>query len=161
MSDISVEIKWAIIFSVSSLLWMLLEKLTGLHGRYIGYHMFFTNLFAIPAIWIFYLAVKDKKNRNRLRKMTYKQGFITGLNLILIIVLLSPLTHWISTSIISPEYFPNEIRRTLDLGYYKTIAEAEKNINYKKYVIQGITSTFIMGIFTTAIVMLFLRTKEN
>jgi len=34
-----------------SLVWMLLEKLTGLHGKYIDYHLYLTNVFAIPAIW--------------------------------------------------------------------------------------------------------------
>ena len=46
-----IEIKWALIFSVMGLLWMLLEKLSGLHGKYIDYHQYLTNLFAIPAIF--------------------------------------------------------------------------------------------------------------
>jgi hypothetical protein len=61
MGNIKIEIKWAIIFSVMTLLWMLLEKLAGLHSTYIDYHLYLTNLFAIPAIWIMVLALKDKK----------------------------------------------------------------------------------------------------
>ncbi|MFN8257850.1 MAG: hypothetical protein U0W24_19290 [Bacteroidales bacterium] len=61
MKSIKIEIKWAIIFSVVALLWMVLEKLCGLHDKYIDYHLYLTNLFAIPAIVTMVLALKDKK----------------------------------------------------------------------------------------------------
>lgn len=50
MKNIQIEIKWALIFSVTGLVWMVLEKLCGLHGKYIDYHLYLTNLFAIPAV---------------------------------------------------------------------------------------------------------------
>jgi len=34
------EIKWALWFTGMTLLWMVLEKLAGLHGRYIDYHLY-------------------------------------------------------------------------------------------------------------------------
>ncbi len=39
MKKISTEIKWALIFVAMSLLWMLLEKLSGLHSTHIDKHM--------------------------------------------------------------------------------------------------------------------------
>jgi len=61
MSNLKIEIKWAIIFSVIGLMWMVLEKLVGLHSTHIDKHMYLTNLFAIPAIIVMVLALKDKK----------------------------------------------------------------------------------------------------
>jgi crotonobetainyl-CoA:carnitine CoA-transferase CaiB-like acyl-CoA transferase len=61
MKTIQTEVKWAVIFSVMGLAWMLLEKLVGLHGKYIDYHMYLTNVFMIPAVWVTVLALKDKK----------------------------------------------------------------------------------------------------
>lgn len=61
MKNIQIEIKWAFIFSLVGLVWMVLEKLSGLHGKYIDYHLYLTNLFAIPAIIIMVMALKDKK----------------------------------------------------------------------------------------------------
>ena len=52
MKNLKLELKWAIIFVIMSLAWMVLEKLCGLHGKYIDYHLYLTNLFAIPAIWV-------------------------------------------------------------------------------------------------------------
>lgn len=159
MNTIRIEIKWAIIFSVMGLLWMVLEKLSGLHGKYIDYHLYLTNLFAIPAIWVMVLALKDKKKNFYDGRMTYRQGLVSGIILSVIIALISPLTQWITSYIITPEYFPNVIKRSVEIGYYKTTAEAEANFNYKNYAVQGAIGALVMGVVTVAIAMLFIRTK--
>lgn len=161
MGNIKTEIKWAIIFSIMSLLWMLLEKLSGLHGKYIDYHLYLTNLFAIPAIWVMVLALKDKKRKDFNSQISYTQGLVSGIILSVAIALLSPLTQWITSYAITPEYFPNVIKRSVELGYYKTTEEAQANFNYKNYAIQGAIGALIMGIATTAIAMIFIRTKHK
>ena len=80
MKNIKIEFKWAIIFTIMTLLWMVLEKLCGLHGKYIDYHLYLTNLFAIPAIWVMVLALKNKKNNYYSGNMNYKQGLVSGIN---------------------------------------------------------------------------------
>lgn len=161
MKNIKIEIKWAILFSIMTLLWMVLEKLCGLHGKYIDYHLYLTNLFAIPAIWFMVLALKDKKKNFYGGQMTYKQGLISGIILSAFIALLSPLTQWITSYVITPEYFPNVIKRSVEIGYYKTTAEAEANFNYPNYAKQGAIGALVMGIVTTAIAMIFIRTKRR
>ena len=161
MKNIKIEIKWAIYFTLMSLLWMLLEKLCGLHGKYIDYHLYLTNLFAIPAIWFMVLALKDKKKNFYNGNMGYKQGLISGIIVSAFIALLSPLTQWITSYIITPEYFPNVINRSVELGYYKTTAEAEANFNYRNYAINSTIFAFVFGVLTTAIAMIFIRTKSR
>jgi hypothetical protein len=161
MKNIKIEIKWAIIFSLIVLLWMLLEKLSGLHSTYIDYHLYLTNLFAIPAIWVMVLALKDKKKNYYSGQMSYKQGLIFGIILSLIIALLSPLTQWITSYVITPEYFPNVIKRSVEIGYYKTTEEAQANFNYPNYAVQGAIGALLMGIITTAIAMIFIRSKNG
>lgn len=161
MEKIRIEFKWAIIFSVVALLWMVLEKLGGLHGKYIDYHLYLTNLFAIPAIIVMVLALKDKKKNFYGGRMSYRQGLRAGIILSAIIALLSPLTQWITTYVISPEYFPNVIKRSVELGYFRTTAEAEANFNYWNYAIQGAIGALVMGTVTTAVAMIFLRTKGS
>jgi len=161
MKNFRIEIKWAIIFSIVGLLWMLLEKIGGLHGTYIQYHQYLTNLYAIPAIWVMVLALNDKKKNFYGGKMSYFQGLITGIIISVIIALLSPITQWITSYIISPEYFPNIIKHSIDTGYYKTIEAAQATFNFENYLIQGLIGALIMGIVTSAVVMIFLRTKKN
>ncbi len=160
MASIKIEIKWAIIFSIMGLVWMLLEKLSGLHSTYIDYHLYLTNLFAIPAIWVMVLALKEKKKVYYNGNISFKQGLISGIVLSFIIALFSPLTQWITTYIITPDYFPNVIKRSVEIGYFKTTAEAEANFNYSNYAVQGAIAALIMGLVTTAIAMIFIRTKK-
>lgn len=161
MKNSRIEIKWAIIFSAMGLLWMVLEKLCGLHGKYIDYHLYLTNLFAAPAIVVMVMALKDKKKNFYDGKMNYKQGLISGIILSVIIALLSPLTQWVTSYVITPEYFPNVIKRSVEIGYYRTTAEAEANFNYQNYAVQGAIGALVMGFVTTAIAMIFIRTKKT
>ncbi len=160
MKNIRIEIKWAIIFSVMTLLWMVLEKLSGLHGKYIDYHLYLTNLFAIPAIIVMVMALKDKKKSIYSGQMSYVQGLVAGIILSAFIALLSPLTQWITSYIITPEYFPNVIKRSVELGHYASTAEAEAYFNYANYAKQGAMGALLMGIATTAIAMIFIRTRK-
>jgi hypothetical protein len=161
MNNIKIEIKWTIIFSVMGLFWMLLEKICGLHSTYIDYHLYLTNLFAIPAIWVMVLALKDKKARYYNGNITYREGLISGIILSALIAAFSPITQWITSYIITPEYFPNVIKRSVELGYYKTVNEAEANFNYKNYAIQGAIGAFVMGLITTLIAMIFVKSKKK
>ena len=154
-----IEIKWALIFTVVGLLWMVLEKASGLHDRYIDYHVYLTNLFAIPAILVMVFALKDKKKNYYNGRISYQQGLIAGVFISVFIALLSPLSQWITSYVITPEFFTNAIKRSVELGYYPTREEAEANFNFQNYVIQGVVGALVMGILTTAIAMLFIRSK--
>jgi hypothetical protein len=107
------------------------------------------------------LALKDKKKNFYNNNIDYKKGLISGIMLSLFIAALSPITQWITSFVITPEYFPNVIKRSVEIGYYKTTAEATANFNYKNYAIQGTIAAFMMGLVTTAIAMIFIRTKKG
>jgi hypothetical protein len=159
MKNVKIELKWAIIFTVVALLWMVLEKFFGLHDKYLDYHRYLTNLFAIPAIVVIVMALKDKKKSFYEGEISYKQGLISGIIISVFIALFSPASQWITSFVITPEYFSNVIKHSVELGYFKTTAEAEANFNYQNYAIQGAIGALIMGILTTAIAMIFIRRK--
>lgn len=161
MKRIAIEIKWALIFTIMGLVWMVLEKICGLHSVYIDYHLYLTNLFAIPAIWVMVLALKDKKNKFYHGQITYKQGLISGVIVSLFIAVLSPFAQWITSYVITPEYFPNVIKRSVELGYYQTTALAEAQFNFQNYAKQGAIGAFIMGVVTTAVAMIFIKSKNT
>lgn len=160
MISLKIEIKWAIYFSLMGLAWMLLEKLSGLHSTHIAYHQYLTNLFAIPAIWFCVMALKDKKNNFYGGTITYLQGLVSGSVLSLFIAVISPATQWITTYVITPEYFPNVIAYSLESGAYKSLDEAEAMFNFKTYAVQGAFGALVIGVTTTAIAMIFIRSKK-
>lgn len=158
MKNIKIEIKWAIIFTFMMLLWMVLERLAGLHDKNIEYHYIVTNFVAIPAIAIYVLALLDKRKNYFEGKMTYKQGFLTGLIMTLFVTALSPFTQILTVSVITPEYFPNMIEYAVEQDKM-TREAAEANFNLNSYLLQTVIFTPVMGIVTTAIVAIFTRKK--
>lgn len=161
MNKIRIEVKWGFLFSLVGLVWMLLEKVTGLHDQYLDYHLYLTNLFAIPALVVMVLALKDKKKNFYAGDMTYSEGMLSGVVLSLVIALLSPLTQAITSFIITPEFFPNVIKRSVELGFYATEEDAASYFNYGNYARQGFLMSLMMGVITTAIVMIFIRSKSK
>lgn len=161
MDMIKIEIKWALIFSLMTLAWIFIEKIAGLHSENIDLHPYLTNIFAVPAIIVMVLALKDKKKNFYNGSMTYMQGLISGVILSAFISILSPLTQWIITNVISPDFFKNMIDFTLDLGYYKTQEDAEAYFNYENYAKQSAIGAFVMGVITTAVAMILLQTKNT
>jgi hypothetical protein len=160
MTKYKIEIKWAVIFIAAILVWMIFEKLVGLHTTHIDKHALYTNFFAIPAIVIYVFALLDKRNNYFNGFISWKDGFITGLIITLIITVLTPLTQIIISNIITPEYFPNIIEYSVKEGMM-TLEEAEKYFSLSSYIMQGAIGSFIMGIITSAIVALFIRKKSK
>ncbi len=137
---------------------MLMEKLSGLHGEHIDKHMIVTNFVAIPAIGMYVFAFIDKRKRDYDNKMTYKQGLRTGFIMTGIITVFSPLTQYITSAYISPEYFTNAIEYSVSENMMSR-SDAEAFFNMKSYLIQTVIGTPIMGIITTLIVAIFTRKK--
>jgi hypothetical protein len=77
-----------------------------------------------------------------------------------VVVLLTPLSQYITHELISPSYFPNIIAYSVQLGRL-TLSEAEAYFTLKNYITQSILFAAFMGGLTTAVVMLFLRTKAS
>lgn len=137
-----------------TLIWMLLERLVGLHSTHIDKHPIYTNLIAIPAIVIYVFALLDKRKKAYQGTMAYQQAVVSGL----IITILTPLNQYITSSFITPEYFPNAIQYAVENG--KMTPEAAENFfHLKNYIIQGFMGAPIMGLLTTLIVAIFVRKK--
>lgn len=160
MQSRRIEIKWAIIFTAMMLLWMLGERLTGLHGEHIDQHYIYTNFVAIPAILIYVLALRDKRKNFYHGTMTYQQGFLTGLIMTVFITLLTPLTQYIISEIISPGYFTNAIDYAIETENM-TPQKAKDFFNLKSYILQATIGAFVMGLVTTAVVAIFMRKSEK
>lgn len=152
------EIKWGIVFTVALLLWMVFEKAMGWHGPKIEVHAIYTNFFAVLAVLIYVLAFLDKR-KNDIGPMRWKQGFFFGLGITIVVTLLSPLSQWIISKLITPEYFSNVIAFVVENGKM-TLEEAEAYFSLKNYIIQSTVGALLMGIVTSAIVALFIQKKH-
>ena len=88
--------------------------------------------------------------------MTYGQGFVTGIWISLFVTILTPLTQYLTSYWISPDYFDNMIAFTVAQGKM-TQEEAEAFFNFNSYLMQSTIFAPIAGIITTALVAIFTR----
>ena len=160
MRHIRIELKWALIFAGVTLLWMLLERVAGLHDQHIHLHMVITNLFAIPAIVMMTLALREKRRVFFDGSMSYLQGVKAGALVSLFIALLSPGTQWVISKVVTPKYFSNMNAYSVEAGHYETEAAAAAYFNLGTYMVQSAAGALIMGLLTTAVVMIFLRSRS-
>lgn len=158
MKNIKIEIKWAVIFALMMLAWMALEKFLGYHDEKIADHPTFTNFVAIPSIAIYIFALLDKKKNYYYGLMSYKKGFISGVIISVIVAILSPLTQYITIEFITPDYFANVIEYAVSQGEM-TQEAAEGYFNLKSYIVQSVIGALVMGILTSAIVAIFVKSN--
>ncbi|WP_346860430.1 DUF4199 domain-containing protein [uncultured Draconibacterium sp.] len=158
MKKIAIEIKWAILFIVVQLVWMIGERVAGLHDENIDKHYIVTNFFAIVAIAVYVVALLDKRKNSYHGKMTWKQGFLSGLIITAGVTLLTPLSQYITSALITPNYFTNMIQYSVNEGKL-TQEAAEAYFNMKSYILQSSIFAPVVGVVTSAIVAIFTKKK--
>ena len=160
MKQYKIEIKWAVIFTIMTLLWMACEKLIGLHDQYIDRHLLYTNLIAIPAIAIYFFAIREKKINFYHGQMDFREGLRCGFVMTLIIAVLAPLNQYLISTFISPDYFKNAIAYAVEQKMF-TQDQAEDYFSLKSYLKQSVFGALVMGILTSAIISLILKNKAT
>lgn len=159
MKNIRIEIKWGILFILVGLIWMVFENAVGWHDVHIDKHATYTLFFAPIAIAVYVFALLDKKRNFYGGKMSYMQGFVAGLIITLVVVILSPLSQYISSTYVSPDYFKNVIEYSVSSGQMEQQA-AEEYFNLKSYMLQSVIGAAVMGLITSAVVALFVKSKS-
>jgi hypothetical protein len=158
VKNLKIEIKWAIVFMLATLIWMLIEKSLGWHDEKIADHAVYSNIFAVVAISVYVFALLDKKQNFYQGQMSYKQGLIAGVVMTFFIVLLSPLSQYITSVWITPDYFPNVINYAVESGEMSQ-TDAEAYFNLESYMLQSTIGAAIMGVITAAIIAFFVKSK--
>jgi len=158
MKKFSIEIKWGILFTIISLIWMYLEKGLGWHDENIAQYAIYTNLFAIVAIALYIVALLDKRKNFYHGKMIWSQGFISGIVISIVVAILSPLAQYITHKFITPDFFPNVIEYSVEKGAMSRTA-AEEYFNLTSYIIQSFFFALVVGVVTSAIVAFFVKRK--
>jgi len=162
MKNFSIEIKWALRFTLLTLAWAIGEKAIGLHDEYIADYAIYTNLFAIPAFLFFYLAIREKKKYVYDNSMTFRQGFVAGLVMSFIIALLNPFTQFVIYKSITPHFFDTIVAyKVKSKNFPMTVKNARMLFNLKTYMIESTFTALSKGFITGAIVSLILRNKKQ
>lgn len=160
MNKFSIEIKWGIIFTIAALVWMYIEKALGWHDELISKHAIYTNIFAVVAIVVYVLALRDKKLNYYNGQMTWTQGFISGVIVSVVVAILAPLAQYVTHEFITPNYFDNVIAYSVENDMMNQEG-AEAYFSLTSYMMQAAFGALAMGVVTSAIVALFVKSKNK
>lgn len=159
MKKFAIEIKWGIRYAFLWILWLFIEKSSGYYESKISDYALYSMLFTFVTIFVYYVAIKEKKKDFFNDEMSWKQGCVTGIFLTIVMAILTPLCQIIFHKAIAPEFFPNMIEYSVSKGNSKEVAE--NYFNLSSFIIQNIFSTLSLGVVISAVVALFLQTKPK
>jgi hypothetical protein len=148
------EIKYALIFSAMNIIWMLGEKLAGLHDVHIADHAFYTNYFAIPSILLYAVAMYQKQTLLG-GEMNFKQGFMSGIGITMIVTALTPVVQFFIHTIITPDYFVHVRAFAIKEGMKPEIVDTHFTLN--SYILLSVFTGFVYGVFTTIFTTIMVR----
>lgn len=160
MNSKKIEIKWAIVFTLIALIWMLFEKSMGWHDELIADHALYTNWFAIIAVLVYIIALRDKRKNAFNGEMRWVDGFKSGVLISIFVAILSPLSQYITHEYISPEYFSNVISFTVEQGEM-TQEQAQDYFSLNSYIFKSAIGALVMGVITSAVVAFFVKNKKT
>lgn len=158
MKKLYIELKWAVIFTIAILCWMLLEKTLGWHEEQIADHWWLTLFFVPFAILLYLLEMREKRRRVFGGKITWLQGFLSGVILSVFVALLSPLAQYITHNYITPEYFNNVIEYSVTNDLMAR-TKANDYFNINNYMWQSAFGALGFGIVMAAVIAIFVRKK--
>lgn len=163
MKDFRLELRWGILFSLTIMIWMFIEKNLGWHDEHIR-HQLGNHFLVLLLIFIviYYLGLREKRNNYYKGTMSWKQGLISGSMISVIIAILSPLTQYFIYHYISPDYFQNMINyQTGKSEYPMSVKSADLFFTMKSYLIQAVFTDLSFGIIISAMMALVLRKKPT
>jgi hypothetical protein len=155
----SIELKWGLIFSVMYLAWMVMERAAGFHGVRIDQQSMVGPLVMIPSFITYWLALRNRK-RSLGGGMSYRQGLLSGCILTAFVVALSPLTQWLTSNVISPDYFANLIEYSVAQGAL-TREEAQQQFNFGNYLTISLVAGALTGVLFSAVLAAFTRSRNG
>ena len=158
MKKFAIEIKWGIRYFFAYLVWVYVEKMSGYYSEKVDDYLAYSMLFYVIAIFIYVLAINDKKKNYFNNVMDWKQGAVTGVFMTIVVAVLMPLCQIVMHKGMAPEFFPNMINNTILKGGTRENAEAFFNLS--SFIFQSIFSALSFGVVISAIVAYFLQTKN-
>lgn len=159
MKKFAIEIKWGIRYAFLWILWLFIEKSSGYYNEKIADHALYSALFTFIILFVYYVAIKEKKNDFFKGEMSWKQGCVTGIFLTIVMAALTPFCQIIFHKAIAPEFFPNMIEYSVSKGNSREMAE--NYFNLTSYILQSIFGTLSLGVVISALVALILQTKTK
>ena len=155
-----IEILWAVVYFICSVLWIYFEKSMGWHGPELDKHAAFSNLFAVPAIFIYWSALRHKRAKFFKGAVTWKELFLTGMRLTLLIMVLMPFVQILFHKYFSPDYFSNMIEFSVNIEN-RDRAKMEHFFTLSNFIFLAMKDALIWGTVMSVLLATVMRKKQR
>jgi len=152
------EIKWAGFILLFNLLWIGIERLFGFHDSMIRYQSLFSLLSFVPIIFMFYLALKEKKSVFFGDQMQWQDGFTSGIVMAIAIAIFAPIVLMIAYNFIAPDFFAKQTSYVIDTDMM-TKEQAETMFNLRTYIMQSTFGGMMRDIVICGVLSYFVVKK--
>jgi hypothetical protein len=159
------EIKYGILISIFTILWLTFEQLSGLQDEYIELHKIVSSFSIIVPIIGIWFAISERKMSTS--KYSFEKGFKTGFIITLInTVLIIPIIYLFYT-FINPDFAINMMSyaksQALHSGedHLKAIEDARSYFSMNYYMIQKVVETFIFGSLISSVIAFVQKNRKS
>lgn len=154
-----IEFRWASIFTAINLVWVYAEKYLGFHDELSYVHPVLSFLLIIPIGVCVFFSLKQKKETYYSGTITWQKAFISGAFLSLLIAALSIGTVYVMTQYISPDFFDNAIKISIEKGADANFVK--QSFNLDAYIKDTMMFYLASGVMISAILALVIKSKSN
>jgi nitrate/nitrite transporter NarK len=160
MKQFSIEFKWAFNFFIASMLWMMIEKTLGYHDEKIQYQPLFAMIFGLVTVGIYILALREKKQKFYQNQMNWREGFVSGLTLSLVIALFTTMIEYTKHHVVSP-YYLETMKKIIVEQNKMTLENADNFFTFSNTLSQSIFYVISFGSVLAAAISLAIKSKEQ
>ncbi len=158
MEKFKIEFKWASIFTGINMLWVYAEKLLGFHDEQSFIHPILSYILVFPISVCIFLSLRQKRDQYYSGHITWQKAFLSGALFSLLIAGLSPGTIYVMTQYISPDFFENAIRTSIQKGSDEKFINEIFNLN--AYIQSTMMLYLSFGVMVSAIAGLIVKRKS-
>jgi len=154
-----IEFRWASIFTAINLVWVYVEKYLGFHDELSYLHPVLSFLLIIPIGICIFFSLKQKRETYYSGHITWQKAFMSGAFLSLLIAALSIGTVYVMTLYVSPDFFDNAIKISVEKGANEAFVEQRFNLN--AYIKDTMMFYLAAGVMISALMALLIKSKTK
>lgn len=147
------ELKWGVVLGALTLLWNILERLTGFDSDYIELHTISGYLFLIPFITIYVLALLEAK-KNRGGSLSFVDGLKTSFRIALYSIPFVVLASYLKIAVISPDFQNDMVQYLITTGAEET--DVQSACSTVPFLMMS-AAYAMTGVVVGAVAMLFIK----
>ena len=157
MSNLRLELKWALILSLVFLLWAIVVRITGWDVVDVERASLYGLIVLIPMFIVFFFGIRQIREDDYDGNMTWMEGFKSGFIIALFAAIISPLVYLLQYNVIHPGLLEEQIHINVEYDHYGSAEDAKELFNHSTQAVINAITTFFSGLFISAIVCLFVK----